>query len=174
LTIFTMLLTQGGLPPVVLFHLGLCGAGCPATSLHFLSEREIIEPNNNLIALLKAGVATEIALKKTLIWDTDRFAKLKLTCSDEFFFEALASNIKGSVISFQTFTKRLANLKQSRLVQRLNVLKENYICNQEEIGTLEQELNSIVNSEVLLKVKSMKLFSCLNSEKPTRIFLSLA
>ena len=32
LIIFTMLLTQGGLPPVVLFHLGLCGAGCPATS----------------------------------------------------------------------------------------------------------------------------------------------
>ncbi len=30
-----------------------------------LSEREIIEPNNNLIALLKAGIATEIALKRT-------------------------------------------------------------------------------------------------------------
>ncbi len=32
LIIFTMLLTPGSLPPVVLFHLGLCGAGCPATS----------------------------------------------------------------------------------------------------------------------------------------------
>jgi hypothetical protein len=139
-----------------------------------LSEREIIEPNNNLIALLKAGIDTEIILKKTLIWDTDRYANLKLTCSDEYFFEALASNIKGSVISFQTFTKRLANLKQSRLVQQLNVLKDNYICNQDEIAALEQELNSIINSEVLLKVRSMKLFSCLNSEKPTLIFLSLA
>jgi hypothetical protein len=34
LTIFTMLLTPGGLPPVVLFHLGLCGAVFPATSPH--------------------------------------------------------------------------------------------------------------------------------------------
>ncbi len=32
LIIFTMLLIPGGLPPVVLFHLGLCGAVFPATS----------------------------------------------------------------------------------------------------------------------------------------------
>jgi hypothetical protein len=33
LTIFTMLLTPGGSPPVVLFYLGLCGSVFPATSL---------------------------------------------------------------------------------------------------------------------------------------------
>ncbi len=33
LIIFTMLLTLGGSPPGVLFHLGLCGAVFPATSL---------------------------------------------------------------------------------------------------------------------------------------------
>jgi hypothetical protein len=70
--------------------------------------------------------------------------------------------------------KRLANLKQSRLVQKLDVLKEAYVTNQDEIATLEHELNSIINAEVLIKIKSMKLFSCLNSEKPTPIFLSLA
>ncbi len=31
--IFLTLLTSGGLPPVVLFHSGLCGADCSATSL---------------------------------------------------------------------------------------------------------------------------------------------
>ncbi len=139
-----------------------------------LSEQEILEPHNNLTPLLKASVATEITMKKAQIWDLDRFSDLSLTCTDEFFFEALASNIKGSVISFQTFTKRLANLKQSRIVQRLNVLKESYVINQDEIAALENELNSIVNAEVLIKVKSMKLFSCINSEKPTPIFLSLA
>jgi hypothetical protein len=30
--VFIMLLTLGGLPPVVLFHPGLCGADFPATS----------------------------------------------------------------------------------------------------------------------------------------------
>ncbi len=127
-----------------------------------------------MIPLLKAGINTEIDLKKTQVWDIDRYTNLKLTCSNEFFFEALASNIKGSVISFQTFTKKMSNLKQSRLVQQINALKDNYIGNQDEIASLEKELNSIVNSEVLLKVRSMKLFSCLNSEKPTPIFLSLA
>jgi hypothetical protein len=33
LLIFIMLLTTGGSPPVILFHPGLCGADCPATSL---------------------------------------------------------------------------------------------------------------------------------------------
>ncbi len=83
-------------------------------------------------------------------------------------------NIKGSVISFQTFTKRLGNLRQSRLVQQLNELKEDYIANQDSIANLERELNSVINVEVLLKVKCMKLFSCLNSEKHTPIFISLA
>jgi hypothetical protein len=32
LIIFTMLLTLGGLPPVVLFHPGMCGADFPAMS----------------------------------------------------------------------------------------------------------------------------------------------
>ncbi len=32
LIIFTMLLTPGGSPPVILFHLGLCGAVFPVTS----------------------------------------------------------------------------------------------------------------------------------------------
>jgi exonuclease III len=139
-----------------------------------LCEQEILEPNNNLIPLLKAGVSTDIAIQRDRVWDIDHFSRLKLTCSDEFFFEALASNIKGSVISLQTFIKRLSNLRQSRLVKQLNALKEDYIANQENIAILENELNSIVNAKVLLKVKSMKLFSCLNSEKPTTIFLSLA
>jgi hypothetical protein len=94
-----------------------------------LSEREILEPNNNLIPLLKAGVSTDIALQRERVWGIERFSELKLTCSDEFFFEALASNIKGSVISLQTFIKRLSNLRQSRLVQQLNLLKEDYVAN---------------------------------------------
>jgi hypothetical protein len=140
----------------------------------FNDLREILEPNNNLIPLLKAGAARDIALKRSLIRDVDFFSNLTQTCTDDYFFEALTSNTKGSVISFQMFTKRLANLKQSHLVQQLNELKKDYAMNQGDIAIFEQELKSIVNAEVLIKVKSMKLFSCLNSEKPTPIFLSLA
>jgi hypothetical protein len=53
-------------------------------------------------------------------------------------------------------------------------LKSNYVENFDLIAPIEDELNSIVNSETLIKVQSMKLFSCLNSEKPTPVFLGLA
>jgi hypothetical protein len=147
---------------------------CLIREFNDLSEREILEPNNNLIPLLKAGAATDVDLKRSLIWDVDCFSNLTLTCTDDYFFEALTSNTKGSVISFQTFTKRIANLKQCHLVQQLNELKKDYAMNQGDIAIFEQELKSIINAKVLIKVKSMKLFSCLNSEKPTPIFLSLA
>jgi exonuclease III len=139
-----------------------------------LLEREVIETGNNLIPLLKAGIIRELELQRENIWDVERYFNLKLSCSDDFFLEALVSNIKGCVISFQTFIRRLENLKKSGLVKRLSELKKNYDDNFELISSIEEELNSILNSETLLKVQSMKLFSCLNSEKPTPIFLGLA
>jgi exonuclease III len=76
-----------------------------------LSERIIKELNNNMIPLQLAGIERDIELQRDLIWSVDKFLQLSLTCDHDFFLEALASNIKGSVISFQTFTNRLKNLK---------------------------------------------------------------
>jgi hypothetical protein len=87
-----------------------------------MSEREVLEPENNLIPLLLAGILAEINLQSDLIWNIDKYCSLKLTCSDDFFLEALASNIKGCVISFQTWKKKLENLKKSRLVKDINLL----------------------------------------------------
>ncbi len=139
-----------------------------------LSELIIKEPNNNLFPLQLAGIERDIESQCDLIWSVDKFSQLRLTCDSDFFLEALASNIKGSVISFQTFTNRLKNLKKSCIVSKLRSLKSDYNFNFETISALEDELNVIINTETLLKVKSMKIFSCLNSEKPSPIFLSLA
>jgi hypothetical protein len=59
-------------------------------------------------------------------------------------------------------------------VRDLNRLKTDYNGNFEQIIKLESVYNNIVDSEILLKVRSTKIFSCLNSEKPTPIFLGLA
>ncbi len=67
----------------------------------------------------------------------------------------------------------MKNLKKSRIVSELNSLKTEYDVNFDRLSALEDELN-VINTETLLKVKSMKIFSCLNSEKPSPIFLSLA
>jgi hypothetical protein len=45
-----------------------------------------------------------------------------------------------------------------------------YGTNSVEILRLNSELNSLVDAKVLAKVKTMKLFSCLNSEKPISLF----
>ncbi len=113
-------------------------------------------------------------MQRELIWSVERFSELNLSCEHDSFFEALASNIKGAIISFQTWVKKVDNAEKASIISRLNSLKSDYNNNLAEITELETRLNSILDTETLLKVRSMKLFSCLNSEKPTPIFLSLA
>jgi hypothetical protein len=139
-----------------------------------LTERLRKNPSNNLLNLLVAEKETEISLQRELIWSVERYSELNLSCEHDFFFEALASNIKGAVISFQTWIKKMDNAEKASIISRLNSLKSDYINNLAEITGLETRLNGILDAETLLKVRSMKLFSCLNSEKPTPIFLSLA
>jgi hypothetical protein len=63
---------------------------------------------------------------------------------------------------------------KANLVGQLNNLKKNFDDNAAAICDLESRLGKILDAETLLKVRSMKLFSCLNSEKPTPMFLNLA
>jgi hypothetical protein len=84
------------------------------------------------------------------------------------------SNIKGAVISFQTWVKKTENLKKSILVKRLLNLHRDFKINEDEIILAETELNALLDAELNAKVKSMKLFSCLINEKPTPLFLNLA
>jgi hypothetical protein len=130
--------------------------------------------DNALLKLQLAEKNTEILLMREQVWEIDRFSSLQLNCSDDLFLEALLSNIKGSVISFQTWVRRHENLRKSLLISELNRLRLNYSANQDLIYELENELNAITDAEVLLKVRSMQIFSCLNNERPTPIFLSLA
>jgi hypothetical protein len=139
-----------------------------------LTERLRKNPSNNLLILLAAEKETEISMQRELIWSVERFSELNLSCEHDSFFEALASNIKGAVISFQTWVKKVDNAEKASIISRLNSLKSDYNNNLAEITELETRLNGILDAETLLKVRSMKLFSCLNSEKPTPIFLSLA
>jgi exonuclease III len=142
--------------------------------LNDLTERSRNETQNNLLKLLIAEKETEIELSRVQIWSADRFSNLALNCDADYFLEALASNIKGAVVSFQTWVKKTDNLEKANLISELNNLKKDYTAISSTIVSLESRLNKIMDAEILLKVKSMKLFSCLNSEKPTPMFLRLA
>ena len=60
------------------------------------------------------------------------------------------------------------------MVSRINSLRNDFIINSNQISELQDELNTLVDNEVREKVKAMKLFEGLNSEKPSPLFLSLA
>jgi hypothetical protein len=139
-----------------------------------LNEQFAREEHSQLLPLLIAEKDTEIRMQKELIWNVQQYQNLRLTCNADFLLEALVSNIKGAVISFQCWTKKNDNLKKSILVTKINRLRNDYNLNLEEIIATKSKLNNILNTELVAKVTSMKLLNCLNSEKPTPIFLSLA
>jgi S-adenosylmethionine hydrolase len=70
--------------------------------LNDLTEKARNDSENNLIKLLIAEKETEIELQRDLIWGVDRFSNIVLNCEHDYILEALASNIKGAVISFQS------------------------------------------------------------------------
>jgi hypothetical protein len=66
--------------------------------------------------------------------------------------------MKGAIVSFQTWVKRLENIRKTNLVKKLCSLKAHVVKNFDEITKTEIELNNIIDVEVLQKVKTFKLF----------------
>jgi hypothetical protein len=108
------------------------------------------------------------------LWNPSTYDKLTLNYRGDTFLEVLLSNIKGSVISFQTWTKRLDTVKKNILINEIQNLKKDFFNNSESILQREKDLCDIIEAETVAKVRNMKIFDCLNSEKPTPMFLSLA
>jgi hypothetical protein len=91
----------------------------------------------------------------------------------DIFFEVLTNNIIVSLRSFQGWLNKLSNASKANIINRLTVLKSDYLVNANIIFQLESELNAAVDSDLRDRTKSMKIFENLNSEKPTPLFLNL-
>jgi hypothetical protein len=111
-----------------------------------------LNKNNGLLDLLTAEKLTEISLQREQIWNVDHYSSLLLNCDNEYFLETLLSNIKGSVISFQSWVKTTENKEKSAIISRLNVFKKNYDNNCVTTAELENHLKAILDKETLLKV----------------------
>ncbi len=71
-----------------------------------------INGNDPLKTLELEAANASIRDYKDRMWNPATFNKLILNCRADTFLEVLLSNIKGSVISFQTWTKRLEVVKK--------------------------------------------------------------
>jgi hypothetical protein len=129
---------------------------------------------NRVLELQIAGKQTEIRELREQLWDDDILARLELTCDSDVFLEVLLSNVKGAVISFQVWVKKKDNIRKNNLIWKIQTLKNDFMSNSSEISAAEATLNELVNEETLARAKSMKIFDCLNAEKPTQMFLNLA
>ena len=73
---------------------------------------------------------------------------LNLNCLDDIFLEVSMGNIRNSIISFQSWTKKVSNLKKSLLITRINALRDNFLVNSNKISALQEELNRLVELEI--------------------------
>jgi hypothetical protein len=139
-----------------------------------LIEEKMLNGENNLLDNLLAGKNTEIRIHRDEMWDINYLTQLRLVPDPDIFLETLLNTVKGSVISYQAWAKKIETSKKATLIKRLANLKQNFHENYEAINHTEITLNAIIEQGVREKIKSMKIFECLNAEKPTPRFLNLA
>jgi exonuclease III len=99
---------------------------------------------------------------------------LSLTCPNDVFLDVLLNNIKNDLINLQSWTQKVKNVKKNFISKELSILKGNYVANHVEIAELELELTRMSDEDLAVRIRNMKLFEALNSEKPSTIFLSVA
>ena len=128
----------------------------------------------DLKILSKDNKIAALAERRTTLPNPGDLNNIVLSCPDDTFLEVLMGNLRNAIISFQSWVSKLHNLKKSLLVNRINSLRDNFLINSHLILDLQEELNRLVESAILDKIKSLKLFEGLNSKKPSPIFLALA
>ena len=130
--------------------------------------------NDPPLEMQLAGKKQELLEQKAHLPTPEQLDELSLTCGDDIFLEVLMGAIRSSLISFQSWVRKLSTLKKNSLIVRINSLRDNFIVNSGNISDLQAKLNELIEAEIKEKIKAMKLFEGLHSEKPSPIFLSLA
>jgi hypothetical protein len=137
-------------------------------------EQSINDPQKRLISLELAAKNTEISILKNSLLSFELIEQLKIIPPADIFLETLMSTVKGNVISFQQWVKKTENSRKAKIVNKIREIRMDPDPDFDRIGTLEYALLDITDKEIKEKVKSMKIFECLNAEKPTPLFMSLA
>ena len=79
--------------------------------------------------LLLAGKNQELTQIKDILPTPEQLDALPLSCSDDIFLEVLMGSIKSSLISLQSWTRKLSTLKKNSIVVRINSLRDNFLIN---------------------------------------------
>jgi hypothetical protein len=119
------------------------------------------------------GLNTEIKLLVEELPGPNMLNLINLSCNNDVFLETLMGNIRNSIVSLQTWYKKVEQCKTALITKRLNILKGDYLGNQDEIFELETILTGFRDRELEIKIKNMKIFQHLHHERPSPLFLNL-
>ena len=156
---------------------GLQEIGMFIQKIREINELEMLIADEGLTDFRELSLAeknTELEALFENLPNPDQLAIIPLNCNPDVFLEVLMGYIRDSVISLQSWVRKISNVKKNRIIKRINMLRDDFLINSAPIAELESELNGIVEANLQLRVKNMKIFEHLNNEKPTGLFLSLA
>ena len=134
-----------------------------------------IEYVNNELGLMEIeGLRAEVTMLIDDLPDIQYFEALELNCSDDIFFEVLASCVKNVTLGQQAWSYKMRNKLKVTLSTQIKALKENFNNNVHDILILERRLSSIIETELRTELNKIKNFERLNNEKITPYFLKIA
>ena len=100
--------------------------------------------------------------------------ELKLTISDQLFFEMLLLEIRGKTISYASFKKKMERGKEEMLLKEINTLQKN--VTDDNVKLLEDKLNQLQEIRAI-KIQGMAVRSKVRwmteGEKTSKYFCSL-
>ena len=93
----------------------------------------ILNGSSNLKTLTLAAKIQEMREIKDSMPTPAELNALHLTCRDDTFLEVLTGNIKGAILSFQSWVKKVSTLKKALLTKQINTLRSSFLVNAAQI-----------------------------------------
>jgi exonuclease III len=162
--------------PNIDIEVGLREIGLLISEIRTANELELELKENSEDVLLQHNYEAAMSSIKERIEnfpDPAEFNAMSLTCDADVFLEVLMSNVRNTIISFQTWIKNAKNYAKNMLLKKINDEKSKSESNWDSIFELEKQLDMIVDNDLSERISQVKLYECLHAEKPSPIFLQL-
>jgi hypothetical protein len=136
-------------------------------------ENKATSNPSNLLDLEIAGVEQQICSDIDDMLPLNILENIKKTCNDVLFFESLTVEVKKYGSKMQRVLCRHKNLWRDNICKKLKLLKHDYVNKCEQIKTLENVLKTQSDIDLRERIRDIKIFECLNTEKATPLLVSL-
>ena len=101
--------------------------------INALENNIFLNGGRNLKTLTLAAKIQEMREIKDSMPTPVELNALHLSCRDDTFLEVLTGNIKGAILSLQSWVKKVSTLKKASLTKQINTLCASFLVNAAQI-----------------------------------------